>query len=271
MTSDPKQKNLSNICVLTLPVQDGRRVSRPSVSSSIIEGKSDYLSSDMPRGERVRQSKLEGFVDSNMEERLLKAIKESTEHVRDSVKEEISRVKEDISSAMREVRQDLQKLSDKFEEDLKEVREEGEKEREELRAELEKLAYHHRKYNLIFKGLECEKDKCEEAITQLCQEKLDIQRKIYFMNVHKMGKKGELVIARFARWEDRCEVLFSAKKLKGTNVTIQSDLPDSLRRRRSELAKRAKEMRDKGEIVRIVERSNSVVLQIRKEGKWVSE
>ena len=147
-------------------------------------------------------------------------------------------MRDEIAEVRREVRNDLQKLSNRFETD---IRMEGRKEIKILRAEVEKLSYHQRKYNLIFKGIKAEvKPSCEEAILELCKAKLEIHKPITIVNAHRMGKNNELIIAQFLKWEDRCSVLFTAKKLKGTDILIQSDLPDSLRGKRAELVQKVK-------------------------------
>ena len=229
----------------------------------------------MPKkDQRENQQCMEKFVESGMEERLKNLIKDTSEDVKKTVTAEIAHVREEMVEIKREMRQDFQNITDRFENELEEVRREAKKERNELKAEIEKLSYHQRKYNLIFRGLKPKADvgnSCEEAVLDLCKQKLGINRSIQIVNAHKMGKNGEMVIARFVRWEDRCEILFSAKKLKDSGMSVQSDLPDALRKKRSELASEARQLCENGDIARVVERSNNVVLQIKRDGRWTNK
>ena len=139
-----------------------------------------------------------------------------------------------------------------------------------MRGEIERLEFHQRKYNLIFKGIKAERGQEEREIIRVCKEKLGMKNDVVIQNAHPMGKNGELVIARFMKWSDRSGILFSASKFKGTGISVQTDLPDSLRKKRSELVGKCKERRQHGEVTRVIERGMNIILQEKKDGAWVN-
>ena len=90
-----------------------------------------------------------------------------------------------------------------------------------------------------------------------------------FENVHTLpvsSKEVNLsIICRFVRWSDREKcVRATRQKLRGTEFSVITDLPKTLRAKRAELLKECRVIRkEKGKRARVAERGMEVVLQYR--------
>ena len=90
-------------------------------------------------------------------------------------------------------------------------------------------------------------------------------------NCHSIGTKGS-IIARFMDWDGRTAIMNNLKHLKGTDISVQTDLPSNLFEKRNELLARRKALKAEGKHAIIVERAADLILQIRTKAteKWVT-
>ena len=196
--------------------------------------------------------------DEGAESRLLAAIEAS---------------KKELKHEVSEIRRDLQAFSQKIEADIEQLKQENEEQHEALELETERVEWHQRKYNLVFKGIP-EKELNEAGLKTFLTQTLEIEDAgtWLFQNVHKLPKG--LLIARFVLWDNRQTTLSQARlKLKGTGKTVQTDLPNRLRMKRNDLLKKARDVREGGTQARVIEKGQDVVLQVRKDSKdvWVTQ
>lgn len=117
--------------------------------------------------------------------------------------------------------------------------------------------------NLIFEGIEESKDESweesEKKVKEILETKLGLSRDIELERVHRIARKESSdgtaavnkprgIIAKFLRFKDKSDVLANAKKLKGTDIFINEDFIDSVRKRRKELLPEMWAARNRGEI-----------------------
>lgn len=97
---------------------------------------------------------------------------------------------------------------------------------------------------MLFFGLDDDPEedwaKSEEKIINLCSNKLQLSKTSrHFERVHRLGKytegKNRPIIAKFALFKDKQEVLSSARKLKGTGLSISEDFSFTTRQIRKKL------------------------------------
>lgn len=97
---------------------------------------------------------------------------------------------------------------------------------------------------MLFFGLDDDPEedwaKSEEKIINLCSNKLELRKtSTHFERVHRLGKytqgKNRPIIAKFAFFKDKQEVLSSARKLKGTGLSISEDFSFTTRQIRKKL------------------------------------
>ena len=200
------------------------------------------------------------------------AITEAKDDIKCELRSEIDSVKKDLVEARAQFKDDLRDLNTKIESDIAEIRQENDDENRKLREHIERLEFHQRKYNLLFFGIKFKPGEEEAALREMCTTKLEYELgATSLVNVHKVGDKGGL-IARFAKWSDRQAILKSSNKLKDTGIGISTDLTTSLQKKRSQLLARRKTLRASGKIVRVIERGQDVLLQVKdsREGEWRS-
>ena len=136
----------------------------------------------------------------------------------------------------------------------------------ELENQLIKLEIHARKRNLLFYGVQVdqslEKEDTEAVIRTLLHKSVKLDQTIVesmsFINVHRLGQpKSRLsvttgppssppppaIIVVFMHQSDWDLVLYSAKNLQGTRITIGTDLPVKLKKKRDLLASEAYKIR----------------------------
>ena len=203
-----------------------------------------------------------------MEERLMAAIQASTKVLKD----EQAATREEIRSFKAEIRQDLDNLSQRVDQDLKEAKEVIDEKFMRMEKRLDKLEYHSKKYNLIFHGIRnVNKGDEKEALVKLCTETLKLETMPLIANCHGIGSKGS-IIARFMDWDGRTAIMNNLKLLKGTDISVQTDLPSNLFDKRNELLVRRKALKAEGKQARVVERAGDIFLQTRANAteKWVN-
>ncbi|XP_046711293.1 uncharacterized protein LOC124389821 isoform X1 [Silurus meridionalis] len=114
-----------------------------------------------------------------------------------------------------------------------------------------------RRSNLLIDGIAEEKGETasglEIKIQQVLAENLGLDgTKIEIERAHRMGqfqegRKQRKIVVKFLRFKDRQHILFSAKKLKSTNIYINEDFSDVVQQRRRELLPKLIAARKKGE------------------------
>lgn len=130
-------------------------------------------------------------------------------------------------------------------------------EMDELFNKLDYIDNQSRRSNLLIDGIAEEKGETvsglEIKIQQVLSEnlgldgtKIEIER-AYRMGQFQEGRKQRKIVVKFLRFKDRQRILFSAKKLKGTNIYINEDFSDVVQQRRRELLPKLKAAREKGE------------------------
>lgn len=91
----------------------------------------------------------------------------------------------------------------------------------------------------------------EAKVRKLLSEKLNITG-IELERVHRtgrsVGERARPIVAKFLRFKDKVRVMEKAKDLKGTNVYINEDYSDAVRKKRKELIPAMKAARERGEI-----------------------
>lgn len=92
----------------------------------------------------------------------------------------------------------------------------------------------------------------EEKVKKVLAEKRQLQWAIELDRAHRTGKPGSEkprpIVARLLRYKDRTEILQWTKALKGTNIYINEDFADTVRRKRRELMADLKAARQRGDI-----------------------
>lgn len=135
-----------------------------------------------------------------------------------------------------------------------------------------------RKYNLLFYGINEERNEnVYEKIRELCLTDLEISSttvdNMYFANGHRIPSKSGAgprpIIIRFTSFQDREIVLEKAPKLAGTRRRILSDLPLELKQERGKLAKQAYKIRQEEKLqTRIREQGLEIFLEVRKDRSY---
>lgn len=138
------------------------------------------------------------------------------------------------------------------------------------------MEFHNRKYNLLFFGLPTE-GPAEVKVRRFLSKDLELPDadSILFHHCHPLpaGRDGKQpVIVRLVNFMDREKILRSLPKLKGkgVKVSVVTDLPKTLRVKRTELQSKMREMRraDSTRFLRVIERGQDVRLEERKGGNW---
>lgn len=127
---------------------------------------------------------------------------------------------------------------------------------EDLFEKLDHIENQLRRSNLI-DGIAEEKGETisglEMKIQQMLLNNLGLDSSTIEMErVHRIGqfhegRKPRKIVVKLLRFKDRQRILFSTKKLKGTNIYINEDFSDLVQQRRRELLPKLKEAREKGE------------------------
>jgi len=132
---------------------------------------------------------------------------------------------------------------------------------------------HSRKYNLLLYGGEGQDTKPEETIERVrrfAYENLklgeQLARKLAFRNAHRLQRRESgpaPIIVVFLFWSEREAFLRAGKNLKDTKMSVRTDLPPELKKRRGELAHEAYKMRQQGVQARIREKGADVWIETR--------
>ena len=146
---------------------------------------------------------------------------------------------------------------------------------------------HRRRLNLIVNGLPVQhvprgqQEPTEQLVKEMMKNKLKLESdfvdSIVFRDCHRLPKSRNHdgpppVIMAFVMQAQRNKVLASAKNLKGTRLSLKSDLPKQLNTLRSTMLNEKNTLNGLGHECRVVERGYFPQLQIKKvngtEFKW---
>ncbi|XP_071170846.1 uncharacterized protein [Mytilus edulis] len=120
------------------------------------------------------------------------------------------------------------------------------------------LKWRSMKTNLIFTGIQFHSEEnTEDTLNSFIKRKLNIDKKINFVTVHRFGKNGRggnrPILAKFISTKDKEIVLKNGFKLKGTHFGVQEQFPKEIEQKRKMLypvAKQAKREKRKVLLVR---------------------
>lgn len=208
------------------------------------------------------RKKSPGKKDSNMEEkmdRLTDMMSSFVNEIKSSV-QEIKNEMGDLKNQIAEVKSgadrtdnELQSLKKESNQNWKELREEVKKLQSrgtELEYKLEKMEEEKVKNNVVMSGIlinERDSEKLKIAVKNIMREKLELD--IEPKRVYKIGEKR--CVIELIKWEDKMEVLRNKNKLIRSEIYIDSDLTPTQRRIMSEMRKRARTERERGNQVKV--------------------
>ena len=223
----------------------------------------------------------------------LKNIDDKFSGIYNELRDEIDEIKEDVDNSKADI-ENIKKQTDGIEksiefqsgkvEDMEKQQKEKINRLEEqiktLTDNIKMVEKQERKYNLIFHGIEEEKnERLYEKMRIFFEEKMGIApekvSQIHFSNGHRLSSRNvgpKPVIMRFSCFEDRELVISNAYKLAGSGKSILTDLPVKMKEERSRLAKCAYEIRKNEKLkTRIRDLGLDMVLVVRRDGndKWV--
>lgn len=226
----------------------------------------------------------------------LKKLDDKFSNILQELRDDISGVRDDVEVVKTDVQnittqiEDVEKSIDFHAAKVDTVEKEQEEKRkglddkiEELNKKLLQLEKHDRKYNLIFHGIEEERnEKLYERMRVFFVRNLKIDeeraKQIHFTNGHRLPADStkydgpKPVIMRFSCYEDRELVLSQAFNLAGSRKMILTDLPVVMKKERQRLAKIAYNIRQNEDSkTRIRDKGLDMVLEVRKDKKdpWV--
>lgn len=119
---------------------------------------------------------------------------------------------------------------------------------EKLKGKLLDMQCRSMKYNLIFTGLQEQRDEnCEMKIRQFIHNEMKIQKPLEFGNIHRFGKsepgKPRPIIARFLYYSDLDMVKKAGRNLRGTFYGVNEQFPPEIEEQRRKLYPIAKQAR----------------------------
>ena len=193
-----------------------------------------------------RQS--EEIQDNN--ERLEKLNKETVD-----LKISLETSQEIFEKKFQKVNENLSKQKQKHKEDINELW----KDNDQLCERLRDLEDRSRRDNLRIDGIaEVENEtweQTEEILQNLFKEKLQLEN-ISLERAHRVGNKGKnnkrTIVLKLASFKDKLKIISEARKLKGTNISINEDYSKETLEIRKEKWKEVKELRKNGTYVILV-------------------
>ena len=184
----------------------------------------------------------EEIQDNN--ERLEKLNKETVD-----LKISLETSQEIFEKKFQKVNDNLSKQKQKHKEDINELW----KDNDQLCERLRDLEDRSRRDNLRIDGLaELENEtweQTEEILHNLFKEKLELEN-ISVERAHRVGNKGKndkrTIVLKLASFKDKLKIISEARKLKGTNISINEDYSKETLEIRKEKWKEVKELRKNG-------------------------
>ena len=184
----------------------------------------------------------EEIQDNN--ERLEKLNKETVD-----LKISLETSQEIFEKKFQKVNDNLSKQKQKHKEDINELW----KDNDQLCERLRDLEDRSRRDNLRIDGIaEVENEtweQTEEILHNLFKEKLELEN-ISVERAHRVGNKGknnkQTIVLKLANFKDKLKIISEARKLKGTNISINEDYSKETLEIRKEKWKEVKELRKNG-------------------------
>ena len=184
----------------------------------------------------------EEIQDNN--ERLEKLNKETVD-----LKISLETSQEIFEKKFQKVNDNLSKQRQKHKEDINELW----KDNDQLCERLRDLEDRSRRDNLRIDGIaEVENEtweQTEEILHNLFKEKLELEN-ISVERAHRVGNKGKnnkrTIVLKLASFKDKLKIISEARKLKGTNISINEDYSKETLEIRKEKWKEVKELRKNG-------------------------
>ena len=184
----------------------------------------------------------EEIQDNN--ERLEKLNKETVD-----LKVRLETSQEIFEKKFQKVNDNLSKQKQKHKEDINELW----KDNDQLCERLRDLEDRSRRDNLRIDGIaEVENEtweQTEEILHNLFKEKLELEN-ISVERAHRVGNKGKnnkrKIVLKLASFKDKLKIISEARKLKGTNISINEDYSKEILEIRKEKWKEVKELRKNG-------------------------
>ena len=184
----------------------------------------------------------EEIQDNN--ERLEKLNKETVD-----LKISLETSQEIFEKKFQKVNDNLSKQKQKHKEDINELW----KDNDQLCERLRDLEDRSRRDNLRIDGIaEVENEtweQTEEILHNLFKEKLELEN-ISVERAHRVGNKGKnnkrTIVLQLASFKDKLKIISEARKLKGTNISINEDYSKETLEIRKEKWKEVKELRKNG-------------------------
>ena len=184
----------------------------------------------------------EEIQDNN--ERLEKLNKETVD-----LKISLETSQEIFEKKFQKVNDNLSKQKQKHKEDINELW----KDNDQLCERLRDLEDRSRRDNLRIDGIaELENEtweQTEEILHNLFKEKLELEN-ISVERAHRVGNKGKndkrTIVLKLASFKDKLKIISEARKLKGTNISINEDYSKETLEIRKEKWKEVKELRKNG-------------------------
>lgn len=181
----------------------------------------------------------------------------------DRVKEKVEEIKEKSQALEKELNEMKEKFNEIDEKSTHctsfrnpEIEKLTEK-NDELADQILDLKCRSMKYNLIFNGIHEEfRENTENVLRDFLAEHLEIDYRIEFTNIHRFGKRNKKrarpIVAKFIYQDDLDHVLLCAKKLKGKSYRINRQFPEETEQARKSLYPIMKDLKRKGERVKLV-------------------
>ena len=191
----------------------------------------------------MRLDRLSKEIQDN-NERLEKLSKETVD-----LKISLETSQEIFEKKFQKVNDNLSKQKQKQKEDINELW----KDNDQLCERLRDLEDRSRRDNLRIDGIaELENEtweQTEEILHNLFKEKLELEN-ISVERAHRVGNKGKndkrTIVLKLASFKDKLKIISEARKLKGTNISINEDYSKETLEIRKEKWKEVKELRKNG-------------------------
>jgi outer membrane murein-binding lipoprotein Lpp len=177
----------------------------------------------------------------------------------DQVTEEIKQMRTEVTNLQKEVDSSKERI-DALEMERDELRLANEELLErvtKMEKQTDDLESRSRRSNVLFYGLDRWEGETQETLEQRLNEmftdKLDFVDTVDFDRVHRVsGKPNSPVIAKCTFYKDKIKLMRAKQKLKGSDIFIGEDFSRGVRDTRKKLSRFAKEMKERGEAVKMV-------------------
>ena len=238
---------MADINLIKKDTQPPKKPREISISDVIVESRINHnelidalnLINDTLRANSLAIQEINKKLSAHPNSDLAAAVEFNSQTLKDMSDKVLPAVKAQIQSNVNKVKNDLQLTLDDHEEKM--VLAEG----------------HSRRLNLIINGIvEGENEVTKDVVQDFMMSKLHMDEAVVknflFRDVHRLakGKKPDgsasdlprPIIMAFIRQQDRNSVLRQASELKGSNISLKSDLPRALNNLRSEMLKERKRL-----------------------------